>query len=300
MERGFKTVQTGGDFYEGPRWHEGRWWCSDFYTHRVQAIGSDGAAETIMEVEGQPSGLGWLPDGSLLVVSMTDHKVLRRTPDGEVSVHADLSDVCGGHLNDMVVDAQGRAYTGDFGFDLMGMGKPALGSLKRVDPDGTVTVVAEDLYFPNGAVITEDGGTLIVGETAGNRYTAFTIAEDGSLTDRRVHAQFAETSPLTETAEEFLGTLRVSPDGCALDAEGGIWFADALGFRCARIDASGEIVDEVRHPDGIGIYACALGGEDGKTLLMCCAPDFFEHNRVGKGEAQLVATTVDVPHAGRP
>src|SRR4029450_8696830 len=134
--------------------------------------------------ENQPSGLGWLPDGSLLVVSMKDHRLLRLA-DGSVSTHADLSDVCGGHLNVMVVDASGRAFVGDFGFDLMGGGAPASASVKRVAPDGTVTVVADVLRFPNGSVITPDGGTLIVGETWGNRYTAFDIAADGSLTNRR-------------------------------------------------------------------------------------------------------------------
>ena len=139
-------------------------------------------------MENQPSGLGWLPDGSLLVVSMKDQRLLRVAADGAVSTHADLSDVCGGHLNDMVVDASGRAFVGDFGFDLMGGGAPSSASVKRVDPDGTVTVVAEDLRFPNGSVITPDGGTLIVGETWGNRFTAFDIAADGSLTNRRVWA----------------------------------------------------------------------------------------------------------------
>ncbi len=300
MERAFKTLQTGGDFYEGPRWHEGRWWVSDFYRRTVQAIDPDGRAETIMEVDGQPSGLGWMPDGTLLVVSMTDHRLIRRNADGSTGEHADLSEFCGGHLNDLVVDEHGRAYAGDFGFDLMNMGTPGLGSLKRVDPDGTIHVVAADLYFPNGAVITPDGRTLIVGETAGNRFTAFDVAEDGGLSGRRVHAQFADTPEVGTDAGALMAELKVAPDGCTLDAEGHIWFADALGFRACRLSPDGEIVDEIRHPDGLGIYACQLGGEDGRTLLLTCAPDFFEHNRVGKGEGVLVTTEVDAPHAGRP
>ncbi len=300
MARELHELLRGGDFYEGPRFQSGRWWFSDFYNHVVQAVDADGAAETVMEVKGQPSGLGWMPDGSMLVVSMTDHRLLRRDPDGAVTEHADLTPYCGGHLNDLVVDDQGRAYCGDFGFDLMAMGTPGLGSLTRVDPDGTVTVVAEDLYFPNGTVITPDGLSMIVGETAGNRYTAFTVAEDGSLTDRRVWAQFAETPPVADSAEEMLGGLRVAPDGCSLDAEGHIWFADAVGSRCARAAPGGDVVDEVPAPEGLGIFACQLGGPDGTTLLMCAAPDFFAHNRAGAGEAVLLTTEVDVPHAGLP
>ena len=144
-----------------------------------------------------------------------------------MSTHADLSDVCSGHLNDMVVDASGRAFVGDFGFDLMGGGAPASASVKRVDPDGTVTVVAEDLRFPNGSVITPDGGTLIVGETWGNRFTAFDIAADGSLGNRRVWGAFGP-EPVGDSVEVLLGQIVVAPDGCTLDAEGHIWVADGL------------------------------------------------------------------------
>src|SRR4051794_18045435 len=123
---GLTTLLEGGAFFEGPRWHEGRWWVSDFYRHLVVAVDpGDGSAEEVMEVEGQPSGLGWLPDGSLLVVSMKDHRLLRRSPEGEVSVHAEVGEYCGGHLNDMVVDEHGRAYVGNFGFDLMAFADPA-------------------------------------------------------------------------------------------------------------------------------------------------------------------------------
>src|SRR3954451_13294198 len=118
-ERELRTLVEGGAFFEGPRWHEGRWWVSDFYRHTVFAIDPDGGETAVLEVEGQPSGLGWMPDGSLLVNSMRDHLLLRRTPDGAVSVHADVGEHCSGHLNDLVVDASGRAYAGDFGFNLM-------------------------------------------------------------------------------------------------------------------------------------------------------------------------------------
>ena len=293
-----KTLLDGGSFFEGPRWHEGRWWVSDFYRHRVLTVDADGRSEDVLEVEGQPSGLGWMPDGSLLVVSMRDHRILRlRT--ATLSLHADVSEHCGGHLNDMVVDSHGRAYAGDFGFDLMAFADPKTADLIRVDPDGTATVEAEDMYFPNGSVITPDGRTLIVGETAGARYTAFTIADDGSLTDRRIWAQIAETPEFT-TFEETLGKLRFGPDGCGLDAEEHIWSADEVGARCARIAPGGAIVDEVAAPDGLNIFACMLGGDDGRTLLMCAAPDFIEQARSANHEAVLLTTTVDVPRAGLP
>ena len=298
-QRQFTTVLEGGSYFEGPRWHAGEWWVSDFYRHTVSQVPASGGAETVvLEVENQPSGLGWLPDGSLLVVSMKDQRLLR-VADGEVSTHADLSDVCGGYLNDMVVDASGRAFVGDFGFDLMGGGAPASASVKRVDPDGKVTVVAEGLRFPNGSVITPDGGTLIVGETWGNRYSAFDLAADGSLTNRRVWAELGP-QPVGGSTEELLTQIVVAPDGCTLDAEGYIWCADGFGNRVVRIAPGGAIVEEITAPGGMGVYACALGGDDGRTLLMCCAPDFYEHTRAPVREAVLVSTEVAVPHAGMP
>lgn len=299
MERALATLHEGGHFFEGPRWHDGTWWVSDFYAHTVSRIGTDGTAEVIMEVPGQPSGLGWMPDGSLLVVSMKDHRVLRRTPDGTVHEHADISAHCTGHANDMIVDQHGRAYVGNFGFDLMGGADPALADLVRVDPDGSVVVAASDLFFPNGCVILPDETTLIVGESMGCRYTAFTIAEDGSLTDRRVWAQMAE-APALGTFEEVLGSLQVSPDGCTLDAEGQIWAADALGGRVVRVAEGGAITDQVAVPEGLGAFACALGGDNGTTLLVCSAPDFYEQAREAATEAVLFTVDVGVAGAGRP
>lgn len=191
--RPLTLLLEGGAFFEAPRWHDGRWWVSDFYREAVYTVTPDGNEELVLVVEHQPSGLGWLPDGSLLVVSMKDQRILKRDPEGGVSTHADLRGFTRSPLNDMVVDADGRAWVGCFGFDLMAFADPQLAPLMRVDPDGTATLAAEDLMFPNGSVITPDGGTLIVGETAGCRYTAFTIQADGSLTDRRVWAQLAPT-----------------------------------------------------------------------------------------------------------
>jgi sugar lactone lactonase YvrE len=298
-ERELQTLVEGGSFFEGPRWHDGRWWVSDFYRHLVLTVDADGRTERVTEVEQQPSGLGWMPDGSLLVVSMKDHLLLRRLPNGRVSVHADLAEYCGGHLNDMVVDGDGRAYVGNFGFDLMGGADPAPADLVRVDPNGSASVAAEGLLFPNGSVITPDGATLIVGETAAARYTAFTIGPGGELSDRRVWAQVAP-APELGPLEETMPLLKFAPDGCALDAEQHIWAADAVGARCCRVAPGGEIVDQISAPEGMGIFACMLGGDDGRTLLLCSAPDFFEANRSQAREAVLFTTTVDVPHTGLP
>jgi sugar lactone lactonase YvrE len=298
-ERSLHTLLGDGAFFESPRWHEGRWWVSDFYRHLVLTVDSDGTPGEVLTVDAQPSGLGWMPDGSLLVVSMRDHRILRWSRDGGVSVHADVSEYCGGHLNDMVVDGTGRAYVGNFGFDLMGGADPAPAALIRVDPDGTSHVAADDLLFPNGSVITPDGRTLIVGETAGARYSAFTIQDDGSLTDRRIWAQVAPTPEFT-TLAETLAQLQFGPDGCGLDAEGHIWAADEVGARCVRLAAGGDIVDEVPAPEGLNFFACMLGGDDGRTLLICAAPDFAEANRTAAREAVLLTTTVDVPGAGLP
>jgi sugar lactone lactonase YvrE len=226
--RTLTPLLEGGSFFEGPRWHDGRWWVSDFYRHAVYTVSTDGDADVVLEVEHQPSGLGWLPDGSLLVVSMKDQRLLRRNASAAVSVHADLSAFTDSSLNDMVVDARGRAWIGCFGFDLMAGAQPQTVPLMRVDPDGTATIAAEELMFPNGSVITPDGSTLIVGETAGCRYTAFTISGDGSLSDRRIWAQLAP-APELAPLEQMLPQIAVGPDGCTLDAEGHIWSAEEAG-----------------------------------------------------------------------
>ena len=299
MTREFTQLSGGGAFFEAPRWHEDRWWLSDFYRRQVVTVTTEGAEEVQFEVEGQPSGLGWMPDGSLLVVSMRNKRVLRRTPDGIVSVHADVSELCGGHLNDMVVSADGHAYAGNFGFDLMAGADPQTANLIHIDPEGAADVAAEGLVFPNGSVITPDGSTLIVGETAGARYTAFAIQPDGSLDGRRVWAQVAP-EPEIGTLEETLGQLEFGPDGCTLDADGQIWSADEVNARCARIAEGGKVTDEIAAPEGLNIFACALGGPDGRTLLACAAPDFHEDARAAAREAVLLTVEVDVPHAGLP
>jgi sugar lactone lactonase YvrE len=209
-----------------------------------------------------------------------------------------VSALTAGHLNDMIVDRQGSAYAGNFGFDLMGGGAPATAGLVRVDPDGSASVVAEDLWFPNGMVITDEG-TLIVAETFAARFTAFTIQADGALTDRRVWAQ-VQPSPEPGDTETMLGAVTFAPDGCALDADGHVWAANALGGVLSRVAPGGQVVEEVAMPDGLGVFACGLGGEDGRTLIACAAPDFYEEARTAAREAVLLTTTVDVPRSGLP
>ena len=282
----------GLHFGEGPRWHEGKLWFSDFYDHAVKTVDAKGNVATMLAVAGQPSGLGWLPDGNMLVVSMLDRQVLR-LDDDQLVVHADLSAVAEFHCNDMVVDAVGRAYVGNFGFDLHGAERSdnfaaqlkayAGATLARVDLDGSVHVAATALQFPNGAVISPDGRTLIVAETLASQLTAFDVADDGTLRNQRPWAKLARG---------------VAPDGICLDADGAIWVADAIAPRCLRVGQGGEVLAEVATEQNC--YACMLGGEDGRTLFMLTAsdshPDIASVNRTGK----ILTTTVPVGHAGRP
>ncbi|WP_250008209.1 SMP-30/gluconolactonase/LRE family protein [Actinoplanes sp. M2I2] len=288
------TVLDGFSFTEAPRWHEGRLWFSDFYTGRVMSAREDGTDLRLeATVDEQPSGLGWLPDGRLLVVSMRDRRILRREPDGRLVTHADLSEHAGGHLNDMAVDGDGRAYVGNFGFDLMAGDPLEPAALHRADPDGTVTELATDLWFPNAMAFTA-GGAVLVNETLGNRITAFDLTGDGRLTNRRVWAEFGPLATDRSVAGA-LAQLHVAPDGSCLDADGGLWVADALGGRLIRVVEGGEITEEIR--PGTNVYACALGGATGRTLFACAAPDFQEHARRAAREGSVLAIPVTVPAA---
>jgi len=246
-----KTLATGLAFPEGPRWHDGKLWFSDFYTHKVQAVGLDGRIELKATVPQRPSGLGFLPDGSLLVVSMLDRSVLR-VRDGKASLYADLSSLAGGWCNDMIVDAKGRAYVGNFGYDKHKGEALRNTCLIRIDPDGRTRVAADDLTFPNGCAITPDGKRMIVGETFANRLTSFDITPDGTLSNRRVFA----------TVEGC------NPDGICLDAEGAIWIADPHGKRMVRVFEGGRVDRQITFEEGRGAYACVLGGPDRKTLFI--------------------------------
>ncbi len=283
------TVVDARHFLEAPRWREDRVWFSDFYGYQVLSVQHDGSDLRVeAEVPGQPAGLGWLPDGRLLVVSMTDKQVLRREDDGTMVTHGDLAGHATGLCNDMSVDAQGRAYVGNFGFDLMAGQPIAPTSLHRVDPDGTVTEVADDLWFPNGSVITDDG-TFIVAETFGDRVTAFDLTDAGELVNRRVWAEFGPL-PSTRELNDVLPTLHVASDGICLDPGGAIWIADAVGDRLVRVVEGGTITDEVR--PGTPVYACVLGGPDGRTLFACAAPDFHDEARKAATEGRLIAVPV--------
>jgi sugar lactone lactonase YvrE len=285
-----KKLLDGGKFFEGPRWHEGHWWVSDLYSHRVLKITPEGQAETVAQVPNQPSGLGWMPDGSLLVSSMLDRKVMRLHPDGRFKVHADLTPYTGGIINDMVSDAQGRVYVGNLGFDFFGGGKPVTANIVMVDTDGSCRIVADNVRLPNGSVITPDGKTLIVAETFGASLLAFTINPDGTLKDRRVWAQIGK-APSWDSIESLFET-DFGPDGIALDAQGHVWVADAFGGRTCRIAPGGKIVDTIKAPNGLGLYACALGGADGKTMLLCTAPDHHAEHRKAKSEGALYTCRV--------
>ena len=272
----------GLSFGEGPRWHEGRLWVSDFHTHRVLAIDDAGAAETIVEVPNRPSGLGWLPDGRLLVVSMTDRKLMRLDSSGLV-VHADLSGIATGDCNDMVIDQHGRAYVGNFGYDFANGAALQLATLALVRPDGEVIAAAAELAFPNGTVITPDESTLILGETMGRRLTAFDVASDGSLSNRRVWAELGD----------------VTPDGICLDEAGGIWVADPTNSQCVRVVEGGVVTDRI--PTAQGCFACMLGGEDGRTLHLITGQLTGNVERlVAERPGRVETVRVDVRGAGRP
>ncbi|WP_186629707.1 SMP-30/gluconolactonase/LRE family protein [Rhodococcus sp. BP22] len=276
-------------YLECPRWHSGRIWVSDFYSQQVISAEADGSDVRVeAEVPQQPSGLGWLPDGRLLVVSMRDQKILRREDDGSLVVHADLSSYVDANLNDMLVDARGRAYVGNFGFDLMNLATPATADLLRVDPDGSVHVAAKDLYFPNGMAMTEDG-ELLVDETIGNRVSAFAVRPDGSLGERRDWVKFAELPDMGDVTAA-LGQLVVAADGCCIDTDGTLWVADALGQRVVHLAHGKGIIDQLEFDTGV--FACGLGGDDGRTLFVCAAPDFNEHQRKVETAGKLLAVRV--------
>lgn len=273
-----RTLLAGLAFPEGPRWHDDRLWFSDQHDHHVYAMTADGRAEQIVEVPQQPSGLGWLPDGSMLVVSMLDRRVLRLDGDALVE-HADISGLTEWTCNDMVVDRRGRAYVGNFGFDMYGGGKPASTTVIAVDPDGRSWIAADDVRFPNGTVVTPDGRTLIVGESMGSSLLAFDVDDDGTLTNRREWASLREHA--------------ATADGICLDAEGAIWVACPFSNRVLRVAEGGELLADL--PTGRGTYACALGGADRRTLFVCTAEGHGPEECRAKRAGRIDAIDVDVP-----
>jgi sugar lactone lactonase YvrE len=258
------VLVDGLTFPEAPRWRDGKLWFSDFYSHRVLTVDPAGRLETVVEVPQRPSGLGWQPDGTLLIVSMLDRRLLRL--DG----------------TRLVVDAAGGAYVGNFGFDRHRGEAERSTCLVRVDPDGGVTRVAEDLRFPNGTVITPDGRTLIVAETLAHRLTAFDVDAKGALARRRVLAALDDCYP----------------DGICLDAQGAVWVADARSNRVIRVRADGA-VDRTLTTGQRGAFACMLGGPDRRTLFVLTntgsGPAMAE-----KTDGRIETYRVDVPGAGLP
>ena len=269
-------------FLEGPRWYDGKLWFSDMFAGQVRTVDLSGNTDVVAEVAERPSGLGFLPDGRLLIVSMQNGQLLRLDRTGLTTV-ADLSGLAVGSPNDMVVDTHGRAYIGHFGYNLFGGEEPRPASLLLVTPDGQVREVADGLEFPNGTVISPDGKTLIVAETFGRRLTAFSIAADGGLSERRVFAQFDEETP----------------DGICLDARGGVWVSSFESGEFVRVEDGGTITDRIPVP-GKRAVACALGGPQRQTLFLMTAETTLEDLAQGKSIGRVETVLVDTPGAGLP
>jgi len=269
-----EVLLEGLIFPESPRWHNDKLWFVDMEGHKVMSVDLSGNTETILEIPGRVSGLGWLPDNKLLVVSMDDNTLLRLDPEG-VNMVADFNKFGPVLMNDMVVDKKGRAYVGNFGFDYLNDQPFAPTKLILVHPNGDMKVVADNMAFPNGTVITPDDKTLIIAETFAVRLTAFDIMDDGSLTGRRVWANLKS----------------LSPDGICLDAEGGIWVAAPGRRRVVRVLEGGQITHIVKVENDA--YACMLGGPDRKTLFVATSKHTREAGRIEFVE-------VDIPGAGLP
>jgi sugar lactone lactonase YvrE len=246
-----ETLLTGLSFGEQPRWHDGRLWLSDWGSREVIAVDLDGSSEVVVRAPSFPCCADWLPDGRLLVVSGGEGLLLRQEAGGSLVTHADLSTASKPPAgNELVVEGRGNAYVNDGGFNLMA-GEPfAPGGITLVTPDGSARQVADDLAFPNGMLVTADNSTLIVAESYARRLTAFDIAADGSLSDRRVWADLGDGVP----------------DGICLDADGAVWYGDVPNRCCVRVREGGEVLQTIDLDRGC--FACALGGPDRRTLFM--------------------------------
>jgi sugar lactone lactonase YvrE len=286
-----RLLASGLHFGEAPRWHDGELWFSDFFDYAVKTVDLAGHVRVRVSTTDRPSGLGWMPDGRLLIVSMTARRLLR-VDDHRLVQHADLSPLATFHCNDMVVDSVGRAYVGNFGFDLDTaeidgtlsevVAAHSGATLIRVDPDGSVHAAAEGLMFPNGTVITPDGRTMIVAESFGRRLTAFDIADDGSLSNRRVWADLG----------------RRTPDGICLDAEGAIWVANPVTPECFRVAEGGEILDVIETDNRC--FACMLGGPERRTLFMLTSQFSLAVEAAVRRTGNVLIADVETPGAGLP
>ena len=290
--RNHRTILDGLWFGEGPRWHDDALWFSDMQGHRVVRTDLDGNATTVVEMHhDDPSGLGWLPDGRLLVVAMETQRLHRLEPDGTLVEHADLSNIARGDINDMIVSADGTAYVGDMGSRIHDPNSARVpGQSIRVTATGEISCAADDLSSPNGHIISDDGRTLIIAESGGSCLTAFDIAADGTLENRRRYATLVPASATIPVAP---------PDGICLDAAGGVWVADPIGARVFRVLPGGEVTDSFTFADVIPV-ACVLGGDDRRTLLVCVAATWKREIVKLKATGRIDAFDVDVPGAGRP
>jgi sugar lactone lactonase YvrE len=271
---------TGIAFGESPRWHGGRLWFSDWGAHEVIAVDLEGTSEVVERVDAFPFSIDWLPDGRLVVLAGS--ALLRRDSDGALVTHADLGGLSEHAWNEIVVDGRGNAYVNCIGFDFPG-GEFAPGTIAVVTPDGVARQVADGVAFPNGMAVTPDGATLIVAESYGKRLTAFDIAADGGLSNRRVWAGLGDGVP----------------DGICIDAQGAVWYADVPNRRCARVREGGEVLATVELDRGC--FACALGGADGTTLFIV-AREWRGTTSEGDGArtGQVVMAQAPAPGAGWP
>ena len=304
MQTTLKLLVENVYFSEGPRWYNNKIWFSDFYQHAVFSVDANGVQEKIVDIPNQPSGLGWLPNGDMLIVSMHDQKLMRFS-DGVLSLHSDLSHLTKFTCNDMVVDNDGHAYIGNFGTTQHNINvKPTC--LIHVTPDGKASIVAENLEFPNGTVITPDGKKLIVGETYAGRLTAFDINSDKTLSNRQTWAKMMPTwifyvskvrRFLKQVPKETNFAPRV-PDGICLDEGMGIWVASPTTFEVFRIEEGGNVTDIISTPQRA--YACMLGGESGKTLYISTANDSTPEVARSQPMGKIYTTEVKFARAGNP
>lgn len=270
-------------FLEGPRWHQGKLWVSDMFGETVYTITPAGEREAVATFPNRPSGINFMPDGSVVIVSMADRKLMKLDDDGALSEYADLSANLPYDINDCVCAANGDIYVGTFGYDVFAHQEPKPATLTLVKADGSVSTVAEDVHFPNGAVITADGKTLIVAETFVGRLTAFTIEADGSLSNRRAFAELGD----------------YTPDGICLDAEGAVWVAAFENGEFIRVLDGGEVTHKI-DCGGRRAVACNLGGDDGKTLYCLIYDGSLDDIPEGKRNAKIETARVDVAGAGSP
>ncbi len=269
-------------FGESPRWHDGRLWFSDWGAQQIVAVDPRGTREVVLDVDfpSFPMCFDFLPDGRMLVVSSSQSLLLSRERDGSLSSYADLGGLSQKPWNEVVVDGRGNAYVNGTGFDFP-REEFAPGLIALVTPDGQVRQVADGVAFPNGMAITPDDRTLILAESYAERLTAFDIADDGSLGNRRVWAD----------------TEGDHPDGLCLDAGGGAWYADVGNRRCVRVREEGEVLQTIELDRGC--FSCALGGDEGKTLFIV-AQRWDPAGPADERTGQLLVADAPAPAAGWP